>query len=279
MKITVAIPNYEMGDTLGLLVQQLTQENFDAIYVLDDASKQDTAGRLGDMATKINLITGDQNIGAGGNRNRIIGYINDGLILFIDADMKLVSTNIRASIEQLFKDEKVGIAGLKIITNEDVPMQWNFGGEMHPVKEKVAEAIVERAKTDDEYADWAYENEDLYFRGWNPQKRDLPSQLVDWCAEGAFVIRAKLFAEISGYDTQMHYHETHDLSLRVRQLGYKVLFFSNIVAQHLEVKLDGIDRRVTTGLAAEAYFYKKHYGLSEEAFQWLKNGTNEKQIK
>ena len=77
LPIIAAIPNYNMAEQLATLLPQIIQQGYDAIYVLDDVSTDDSREVVKRFAPKVTLIAGDRNLGAGGNRNRILSALPD----------------------------------------------------------------------------------------------------------------------------------------------------------------------------------------------------------
>ena len=91
MKTTLAIPNYNGAQNIEAIIPRVFEENFDAIYVLDDCSDDNSLELLKPFESKVNVVRGQKNIGAGGNRNRIIDYVKDGIIMFLDVGSKVSS--------------------------------------------------------------------------------------------------------------------------------------------------------------------------------------------
>lgn len=101
MRIIAAIPNYNSAVHVIRLAKQLIAEGLDEIYVLDDASSDDSLEKLYELGNDVTVIEGETNLGPAGNRNRILPFVkDDDIVAFIDADMELVTRQIRSVIEQ-----------------------------------------------------------------------------------------------------------------------------------------------------------------------------------
>src|SRR5436309_312663 len=88
--VVAAIPNYNMADSLRKLLPQVLAQSYDRVFVLDDASTDDTVDVVGAFGSDVTLVRSRENRGAGANRNQIIDHVEDGAIIhFIDADMDL----------------------------------------------------------------------------------------------------------------------------------------------------------------------------------------------
>jgi glycosyltransferase involved in cell wall biosynthesis len=89
--IYVAIPVYNGGRTIRQTLQNLLQQTHEDFRVLiyDDGSTDRTAQIVGQFVARDNrvtLLTGDQNIGRGAARNRLLEEAKDGVIAWQDAD-------------------------------------------------------------------------------------------------------------------------------------------------------------------------------------------------
>ncbi|MGI8840784.1 MAG: glycosyltransferase family 2 protein [Caulobacteraceae bacterium] len=89
--IYVAIPVYNGGRTIRQTLQNVLQQTLDDFRVLvyDDGSTDRTAQIVGQFVAKDNrvtLLTGDENVGRGTARNRLLDAAQDGIITWQDAD-------------------------------------------------------------------------------------------------------------------------------------------------------------------------------------------------
>ncbi|HEX2213020.1 MAG TPA: glycosyltransferase family A protein, partial [Mycobacterium sp.] len=90
LPVVAAIPNYNMGRHLRLLLPQVLERGYDRIYVLDDGSTDDSVDVVEGFNGAVKLVRSAQNQGCTANRNQIIDHVGDDeLIHFIDADMDL----------------------------------------------------------------------------------------------------------------------------------------------------------------------------------------------
>jgi len=102
MPVVAAIPNYNMGRHLRELIPQLLSQRYERIFVLDDASTDDSVDIVGEFGADVRLLRNPENRGAGANRNQIIDRVGDGMLIhFIDADMELKTTHTPAVAREI----------------------------------------------------------------------------------------------------------------------------------------------------------------------------------
>ncbi|MDX1765695.1 MAG: glycosyltransferase [Candidatus Saccharimonadales bacterium] len=240
MRMIVGIPNYNGSKSLMKLIPQLSDEDFDKIFVLDDASTDNSLEYLYEFSDRdVEIIEGNKNVGPGANRNRILPFVeDDDIIMFIDADMELQTRNVKSIITGLFEaNPHTGMISGGILNKKGKPMPFNYGLDRSTVSDVIGYFFNYLATV-------------LHFRFLIAPIRRLARRFtlnveishyppeerrVDWAAEGHFYIRGSLFKELKGYDERLQYHEGIDLARRVRAEGYNILFNPSVWAKHLEV--------------------------------------------
>jgi GT2 family glycosyltransferase len=274
MRTVVAIPNYNMRESLGRLLASLADEEFDYVYVLDDASQDGSADYVAESFPAVTLVRAKTNGGAPANRNRLLPYL-DGteFILFADADLELRSTGLASTVRDWLSDDTLGLVGGMLVDRSGHPAPWNYGYTMHPVHDArgyLLEALASKL----EPGIPAHET----LRRLALRQRDTlnleiahaapAGRPADWVSEGLFAVRADLFRKIGGFDERFRYHSGQDLCLRVRTAGYAVRFEPGIRACHLEIDVRGDSRR-KDDLEGKFLFYEKHWGMSRSVFRRL----------
>jgi len=274
MKVIAAIPNYNMRKGLAQLLPGLLTEKFDAIYVLDDASTDGSPDYVEKAFRKVRIVRGEENIGAGANRNRLLPFLSGNeLVLFLDADLELQSEHFVDKIRKWFANPKIGIVGSQILTKSGKPMFWNYGSAMSPVHDyrvEVYDAVAKQTRRDSRafntIRQMALANGDTY--NFEIQYGRPVARKVGWVAEGLFAIRGNLFRKLDGYDERFRYHADQDLGVRVKTAGYEVYFKPGITARHLEIDVRG-ESRWDEFHEGQFLFYQKHWGMSREVFERL----------
>jgi glycosyltransferase involved in cell wall biosynthesis len=128
--VYLAIPNYNMGSQLDKILPSVIGRGYARIYVLDDCST-DNSEQIVKKYKKddVIFISGDHNVGAGGNRNKILDYEKTGIAHFIDADAVLQGKdNVADRINSAFDRHKdAAVIGFRSFKNDGSQFDWNFG--------------------------------------------------------------------------------------------------------------------------------------------------------
>lgn len=243
MRIVGAIPNYNGGQNVARLAQQLVDERLDQVIVLDDASTDDSLELLSKLNDKITLVKGDTNLGPAGNRNRALPYLQDeDIVIFIDADMQLMSRNLRHSVEGFFKEEPhVALVGGGIMNKASRPMTYNygvhtshFGDSLGVGLERLAVVLHFKFLVRPLMGLARRYTRNLDIRWLKPK-----SDRVDWVSEGHCYVRANVLKQVGGFDANLRYHEGKELAWRIRRAGWGVLFAPRLWTRHLEFDVRG----------------------------------------
>lgn len=239
MRIIAAIPNYNSAVHVIRLAKQLIAEGLDEIYVLDDASSDDSLEKLYELSDDVTVIEGETNLGPAGNRNRILPFVkDDDIVAFIDADMELVTRQIRSVIEQTInQNEHVALFGGGIMNKRQKPTTYNYGLDVPPVKAKIGRHLERLAGL-------------LHFKPlvWPLRKLAANYTLnleikygkprdrrVDWVSVGHCYIRGSVLKSIDGFDGSQGYREEKLLAQKVRNEAWGVLFTPRIWVKHLQL--------------------------------------------
>lgn len=256
--VHVAIPHYNAYETLPVLLASLGEDDFSSITVLDDHSNdQDRLRSIQATFPYVDIIFGDRNRGAGGNRNRILEIGKTGLVWFLDCDMELVTEHNATAIRQLFERNRHRMVGGTILNRNGTPMEWNYGHEMHPLRDQRFKQLVNTNNLAELDANsWDYP--------WIKGEKVQQSREVDWVAEGSFVVSLADFAKTGGYDEAFRYHEGQDLAHRLRELGVDVRVVSTIVTRHLEIDVRKDRRQQEVEDSAELFYEKFNIDINKE---------------
>jgi N-acetylglucosaminyl-diphospho-decaprenol L-rhamnosyltransferase len=255
--VVAAVPNYNMSEYVLALLPQLLEQGYDKVYVLDDKSRDDSVEKIhSTFGDTVEVVAGDTNLGAAGNRNRIIQALHESsldgevIINFVDADTELLpsTTPFSEVARQLFdKYPEAGmIAGL--VQNVDgTNGAFNFGpaGLLEWLRTAPTQLKLEPlSKTDLEKAKQLYERHKDKMKEW-PNIFDEPvARTVGHVVECFTFTKLSTFEELGGYDEKLRYCEAIEFGLRLRQHGVASIFDPSVGIRHLQVDNRGWHRYV-----------------------------------
>lgn len=133
-RVVAAVPNYNMGVHCAKLVGQLLQQDYDHVYVLDDASTDGSQQAMEPFKDndRFKFVAGTENLGVGSNRNRILEYEQHGFVHFLDADMMPEDFDGKKVILKAFaRHPGAGAIGLRVKNPDDSQYGFNFGPVMN----------------------------------------------------------------------------------------------------------------------------------------------------
>lgn len=272
MTIDLAVPHYNAPEQLENFLGRATTLGFNSITVLDDASDDQAAvRRVEEKYPDVHFVHGEVNIGAGGNRNRAIGAIeNTSIVTFVDVDTEIISDDIVNILRREFSEGMRRMLGGLVINRAGMPMQWNYGHEMHPVRDARLTEISLMLNTDKRDDAWRHLAKLGMDYAW--LRDDMPPcrRKVDWVSEACFALPMSEFVGIGGYDTVFRHHEGQDLARRLRDEGVEVIFDPKVSVRHLAIDVRGARRKGDIDESA-FLFYQKHWGMTRELFDQIKN--------
>jgi GT2 family glycosyltransferase len=248
--VIAVIPHYNMPATLVPLLGQVIEQGYDAVYVLDDKSTVcDIQELLAPFGMAVTLIAAKENLGAGGNRNRILaanaGVPGRAILHFIDADCELASDGIPAEARRIIAGSHIGAVGGLIVNADGSCYEYNFNPRMSwqwCFAVNAQRAIVSMArhnpgggrKLRQAFAGALAGFPDIFVQ---PAPQDI------FCAaEANMLILYETFAAAGGFDASLRHSEAQSLAYRLAGMGLKERFDPSIVVKHHAAQVRGKKR-------------------------------------
>ena len=101
---------------------------YDDIYVLDDASTDNSKRSDANSESRYTFVHGAENKGAVANRNRIVSALGyDAIIHFMDADARIATDHMADVVRDAIPDEPFGFIGGLAKTSDGLQSVWNYG--------------------------------------------------------------------------------------------------------------------------------------------------------
>lgn len=238
LPVIAAIPAYNEEAVLEPLLQQVLDQEYDEVFVLDDNSHDSTIEIAHNYSKNIKIVAGTENLGPAGNRNRIIPQLGySAIIHFLDADVSINSTRTPELVRELVAPSDIGYVGGLVRLPDGTQNPWNYGpalslpqlpsgwlysgsyniGKRHP---RFGSALRKQLNRWSLVEQWPNPLE-------QPQARD-----VYWCSEPNLAISSEIFKVVGGYDPALRYHETMELSMKIANLGLRRRFDPSLDVTH-----------------------------------------------
>jgi GT2 family glycosyltransferase/glycosyltransferase involved in cell wall biosynthesis len=237
IEVSIVIPVFNQFQfthaCLASLQEAEEQIGFEVI-VVDDCSTDET-GELIPQIQGVVYLRNETNAGFIASCNRGASRARGKYLMFLNNDTIVTKGWLTALVDTFSFEIKAGIVGSKLVYAD---------GRLQE-----AGGIIWRDAS-----------------GWNYGKFDDPQKPeynylreVDYCSGAALMIPKALFASIGGFDTRYApaYYEDTDLSFKVRDQGYQVLYQPRSEVIHYEGATGGTD--VSAGT-------KKHQEINRSVF-------------
>jgi glycosyltransferase involved in cell wall biosynthesis len=247
--VVAAIPNYNMADSLHVLLPQVLQQDYDQVFVMDDASTDHTHDVVQEFGSAVTTVWGQENLGAGVNRNRILGALSrEAIIHFIDADMRLESKRNPEIARDIMPREGVGFIGGLVLNPDGQQMGFNYGPRQclrTDVGSAIQARVYELLNKNPVQAQMLYHRFEGLLGDWpDPFSRPEPRQ-VFWSSEANMLMSADVFRKLEGYDPDLRDHEIQELALRMYRHSLPRFFNPAVSALHTAVQVRKGNRNVS----------------------------------
>ncbi len=261
--VVAAIPAYNAEHTLKFLVDEVLNQEYDQVFVMDDASRDGTVELAQSYGSDVTIIAGKENIGPGGNRNRVIPALGSrSIIHFLDSDVRLNSKDSPQIARELASYALVGFSGGLVRNPNGLQNPYNFGPRPSAINDLTAGV---------QYLLWTKQNPKLdkaarkvlpSLRKWPNITEEPQRKEVFWVSEANMVVDSEVFERLGCYDPQFRYSEIFDLAIKNAHRGYKVVFDPLLDVTHKTYDTAG---EKSGGRMEAAKQLRKKYGF----LQWL----------
>ena len=218
MKIGIIIVNYNGKHLLEKNLQSVVDTEYEdfEIIVVDNASVDGSIEYLRKNFPIVKIVESKDNLGFGrGNNLGVKEYPNFDAYLFLNNDVSVPEDWLGKLVVTLQEKNDAGAVGPKILYSKE-----KLGNDGR---------IINSAGI---YVDKHFMPYDRYDKENDNTKFTIVEE-VDAIMGGAFLIRRDVFEKTGGFNPKMFlYYEDIDLSLRIRDLGYKIYYNGNAEVYH-----------------------------------------------
>lgn len=264
MTVSVIIVSYNTCKLLQQCLESLfaahTRHELE-IFVVDNASADDSADMVARKFPQICLITNDTNLGFGAANNQAYARSTGSYVLLLNPDALLRDGSIDAPVEFLEEHEACGMVGGKIV---------NPDGELAPSARRFPNAwrnFLLLSGLSDRFPNTRF------FAGADFKHFDHSTPLqVDWIPGTFTVYRRAMLENIGLFDERFFlYYEETDLCRRAAQAGYEVYFIPDAEVLHVggacsktrkDKSFDQSGAQVMSfRMRSEYLYFRKQHGL------------------
>lgn len=257
-QVIAAIPNYNMAMQLKTLLPSVLTQNYDAVYVLDDQSNDDSISVVESFGDSVQLVSGKVNLGAGGNRNRILDVIKSNAIIhFIDADITYEQQNTADIIRKMKIDNSVGFIGGLVYDSSGKQSIWNYGPRQTVASALSATILWACVDT------WLYSLIKPFYKHRPIIGQPYATKNIYWALEANLVICTDTLRQLGGFDESIREHDIQALAYEAEKQGLRNVFDPSFAVTQHTVKVRTYNRN-TSKHKAELYLARK-YGI----WRWL----------
>lgn len=229
------------------------------VIVVDNASTDDSVKSI--RSAGYNVVENKSNLGFGKANNIGLKKAEGKYVLFLNSDTLIQELNFKELISVMYKDEKIGVLTVRVNLED---------GKIDPASHRGFPTIW-RSFT--YFSKLEYLTRDIpvlnrVFGGYHLTHLNHSTTHEIESPSGAFFLtRKSILDNLGGFDEKFFmYGEDLDLSMRIKNLGYRIFFYPEQSITHLKGKsgMKHEDSKVKGQTSRHFYdamkiFYDKHY--------------------
>ncbi|MEQ8315635.1 MAG: glycosyltransferase [Gammaproteobacteria bacterium] len=217
-RLSIVLVFYNRAPLSYLCLRSILEQVDEAyeLIIVDNQSTDETPGLL-DRLDGVVIERNAENLGFVKAVNQAAKLVKGKYLLLLNNDALLEEGAVQAAIETMQQSDDVGAVGAKIklldgTLQEAGSIIWNDGACSG------------------------------YGRGRNPTAAEFMMQRdVDYCSGAFLMVESQLFQELGCFDEEYApaYYEESDFCIRLRQLGYRIVYDPRIQITHYEFASSG----------------------------------------
>lgn len=252
-RISIVLVNYNGQQFLENCLQSILKYLQDIEYeviIIDNCSTDNSIKIIQDSFPSFQLICSKTNLGFGKANNLAVKSSQGEHLLFLNTDTILTENTPKILSDYLSQNKDIATIGARIVFQDD-SYQLSCG--------KLPNLMVELL----DKIKYGLDNKLHFLFSKLYDRRHSKIEEVGWLTGACLMIRRDVFEQIGGFDENFFmYFEDKDLCKRVKELGYKVLYYPKTTIIHLlGGSSHGIKKNVNKYYRdSQLYYYQKHLG-------------------
>ncbi|MDO8638481.1 MAG: glycosyltransferase family 2 protein [Candidatus Daviesbacteria bacterium] len=228
LALNIVIVNFNSGNFLVECLNSLDQVKDEAnskIWVVDNASSDDSVEKARKKYPQINYLLNSENLGFGKANNIVLRQIKDEYILLLNPDTKVLPNTLKFMLDFLSKNPEVGAATCRVEKADGSLDLASHRGCPTP------EAA---------FKYYFLNDESLYHLVDRPMNK---THEID-ALSGAFLFTRKSVLDKVGIFDEDYwlYAEDLDLCFRIKQAGFKIMYVPEVKVLHLKGVTSGLKK-------------------------------------
>jgi N-acetylglucosaminyl-diphospho-decaprenol L-rhamnosyltransferase len=251
--LSIILVNYngiEFLDNCLKSIDEFVTDCSHEVIIVDNSSTDKSIENIKDVFPAIRLINSPVNLGFGKANNLAVKYSQGDHLLFLNTDTILVENTPKLLSDYLNQHQDIGAISPRIIF-DDGSYQLSCG-KLPSLTIEFIDKI--RYGLDKK---WHHIFGSLYNRQYSSIKE------MGWLTGACLMMRRDIFEQLGGFDESFFmYFEDKDICKRVREAGWKVVYYPKTSIIHLlGGSSSGFKKSVSNYYRdSQSYYYQKHLG-------------------
>ena len=227
------------------------------VFVVDNASKDDSVKVIQQAYPNITLIQNKENIGFGRANNQVLDFAKGEFILLLNTDAFVAADTLQKTVQYLQSHPRCGVLGVKLL-GRDGELQPSCRYFPTPFNLFASRVGLHRLLPNIKLVDNVH---------WNPAQ----TQNCDWVPGCYYLIRKSVIEQAGLFDPLYFlYSEEVDHCFAVKKAGWEVTYFADASVVHIggeSAKTDAVigqkNRQVNKlRLESELLYFRKNHGFA-----------------
>lgn len=254
MKLSIIILSYNTHDLLKnclTSIKALQDKIKYEVIVSDNGSIDQSVAMVKSEFPWVKVLENKANLGFAAGNNKARAVVKGEYILFLNSDTEVRDKALEETVNYLENNPQVGALTCKIVLpngNLDRDARRSFPTPWV-------------AFTHFSFLDRVFPKSKIFARYWYGYKSADQVHEVDVLQGAFFLTRKSILDKVDWYDESYFLDgEDIDLSWKIKQLGYKIIYYPKVSTLHIKKasKRKSRSRSVTQGVRSMEFFYKKH---------------------
>lgn len=253
--VSIIIVSYNSANLLEKCINSIiekTQEINYQIFIVDNASIDNSVSLIKEKYSDIQLIENKVNVGFGKANNQVLKTINSKYAFLLNPDTQLINNAIKILFEFMENQDNVACTGANLY-NQDLSLQYSYGN-FPTIKKIIFEFGLNKIVV-------KYFNTNL---AEGVIFDNIQAQEVPYITGADLMIRKEVLNKVGFFDEDFFlYYEETELQYRIKNQGYKRFIVPDAKIIHISntsLKQMTNYNQIKTIEQSRSLYYKKVYG-------------------